>query len=338
MAARFVESFFLRTWQRRGLAARLLWPLSALYGWQLHRRLRPWATGQCQGDRLPIPVVVIGNAVAGGSGKTPVVIALARALLAQGVAVGVVSRGWGRASQTCREVLPDSDPALSGDEPLLIRQRTGAPVFVARARAEAARALLRAYPATQIVLCDDALQHPQLARDLDICVFDERGIGNGWLLPAGPLREPWPLTPGAQRAPLVVLHGGQAPAPSDACLTRPVQRHLAAHAVNGGGLRVPLAELRGQPLVAVAGIAQPERFFDALRAQGLTLARCLPLPDHYDFSSWSWADRKGERLICTEKDAVKLWAAHPDALAVPLELDLPPAVLDLALSLIPARL
>ncbi|RYY51787.1 MAG: tetraacyldisaccharide 4'-kinase, partial [Comamonadaceae bacterium] len=195
-----------RAWLRRGPLARLLWPVSLLYGalGALHRAAyrRGWLTVQ----RLPVPVVVVGNVVAGGAGKTPAVLALLDHLRQRGIAAGVVSRGYGRNGDACTEVLPDDDPARVGDEPLLLRRKSGAPVFVAARRAEAARALLAAYPATRVLLSDDGLQHHAMARDIEICVFDRRGIGNGWLLPAGPLREPWP------RACDLVLHTGARPA------------------------------------------------------------------------------------------------------------------------------
>jgi len=219
----------------------------------------------------------------------------------------------------------DADPRAVGDEPLLLRRRTGAPVFVGRQRADAGRALLAAHPEVDVLVCDDGLQHRALARDVEIVVFDARGIGNGWLLPAGPLREPWPrpvdlvlrTEPGAE---LALPPGAQAFA---------APRTLAAQAVRADGSTVPLATLAGSaPLVALAGIARPEAFFAMLRAAGLHLHETLALPDHYHFNSWSRASHLRETLICTEKDAIKLWRLRADALAVPLRLDVPPAFFD----------
>lgn len=303
-----------RAWLRRGLLACALWPLSLLYGGLAALHRLPWRLGWRQPERLPVPVIVVGNVVAGGAGKTPVVIALVRHLQDRGFDVGIVSRGYGRSTRGCREVLPDSGAATVGDEPLLEQRATGAPVFVAERRVEAARALLAAYPDTRVIVSDDGLQHHALARDIEICVFDARGAGNGWLLPAGPLREPWP------RPVDLVLRPPERPDLPG----HEVSRVLAPHGVRADGARVPLVFLRGHPVHALAGIAQPERFFDMLRTAGLTLARTTALPDHHDFADATSLGRDIP-LLCTEKDAVKLWAVRPDALAVPLQVEIAPA-------------
>lgn len=267
--------------------------------------------GMLKTTRLAVPVIVVGNVVVGGSGKTPVVMAVVRHLQAQGLVVGVISRGYGRTAKDCREVFEHSPIPDVGDEPALIKRNTSAPVFVAARRAEAGQSLLAHYPATQVIVCDDGLQHLALARDLEICVFDDRGIGNGWLLPAGPLREPWP------RPVDLMLHTGTHPA--FAGLT--AQRTLAPCAVRADGSRVALIDLarpQGPSLIALAAIAKPEAFFAMLRAQGLNLAHTLALPDHYDFSGYKANEYIGYTVICTEKDAVKLWPIQPNALAVPL--------------------
>lgn len=295
-------------WLRRGALARGLWPLSLLYGALAALRRTLYRLGLRRVERVGVPVIVVGNVIAGGSGKTPVVMAIVRHLEARGIRAGVVSRGYGRTTQDCREVLDDSDPAAVGDEPALIRRSTGAPVFVARRRIEAARALLERHPATQVIVSDDGLQHLALARDIEICVFDDRGVGNGWLLPAGPLREPWP------RRCDFVLHTGERPA--FAGFT--ARRTLADHALRRDGTRVPLASLAGRSLIAVAAIAKPEAFFQMLRARGLAPASCIALPDHDDFRHWRPPGDTGQVLLCTEKDAAKLWRKAPAALAVPL--------------------
>lgn len=357
MLRAFIEHRLRAAWQRRGPLARLLWPLSRLYG---ALSARQGARQHAQAQRLPVPVVVIGNVVAGGAGKTPATLAVVQHLLARGWRPGIVSRGHGRKGHDCREVLPASHPREAGDEPLLLRQRTGVPVFVAPRRADAGRALLAAHPQVDILVCDDGLQHAALARDVDICVFDARGVGNSWLLPAGPLREPWPRKNSEARDPwprpvdLVLwtetppdpapvgadlpaikdqLGAGAGltdkPAPTPTPPAQPptfiAQRRLAAHALRADGSAVPLDNLRGQPLSAVAGIARPESFFAMLRAAGLTLADTRALPDHFDFDSWRHAPDKRKPLVCTEKDALKLWPHAPGALAVPLELDVPAA-------------
>ena len=300
-----------RAWTTRGTLAWLLWPAAFLFGTLAAFRRSLYRWGVLKTVRMPIPVIVVGNVVVGGSGKTPVVMAVVRHLQAQGLAVGVVSRGYGRTTQDCREVFEHSRIADVGDEPALIKRSTSAAVFVAIRRAEASQALLAQYPDTQVIVCDDGLQHLALTRDLEICVFDDRGVGNGFLLPAGPLREPWP------RPVDLVLHTGAQPA--FAGLTG--KRTLAPYAVRSDASRVALHDLArpdGLPLLALAGIAKPEAFFAMLRAQDLPLAHTLALPDHYDFLSYELNEYLGYNVICTEKDAVKLWARQPDALAVPL--------------------
>jgi tetraacyldisaccharide 4'-kinase len=305
-------------WTRRGLLAWLLWPVALLFGALAALRRGLYRTGLLKVQRVPALVIVVGNVVAGGSGKTPVVMALVRHLQARGLQVGVISRGYGRRARDCREVLDDSAISDVGDEPALIQHSTSAPVFVAARRFDAASSLLARYPDTQVILCDDGLQHLGLHRDLEICVFDDRGTGNGWLLPAGPLREPWP------RAVDLVLHTGAHPA--FAGFT--AQRTLARLALRADGSQIALADLaRGgeKPLLALAAIAKPEDFFTMLRSQGLNLARTIALPDHYDFDSWIRNEYERYTIICTEKDAVKLWHKQPEALAVPLILTPEPA-------------
>ena len=314
-----------QAWLRRGPLACLLWPLSLVYGLAIAVRRGLYLRGLLASDSAPVPVLVVGNLVAGGAGKTPLVMALVRHLQARGRQPGVVSRGYGRQSEQCLEVLPDMPASLCGDEPLLIRQSTGAPVFVARRRIDAVHALLAAHPQTDLVICDDGLQHYALRRDLNIAVFDDRGIGNGWLLPAGPLREAWPQPhrPAPEPGPRAVapvdllLHTGQQPAFAGFQSSR----SLAEEAIAADGTRVPLASLRGEPLMAVAAIANPETFFAMLRQRGLTLVTSVALPDHDSFEGEPFWDQQ-QRLLCTEKDAVKLFARYPDAglrlLAVPL--------------------
>ena len=298
-----------RAWLHRGVLACLLWPLSLLYAALFALRRWFYRLGWLKTERVQVPVIVVGNVIAGGAGKTPVVMAVVRHLQARGLRVGVISRGYGRRTGDCREVLDDSDPQDVGDEPALIRHATGAPVFVARRRAEAAQALLARHPTTQVIVSDDGLQHLALARDIEICVFDDRGIGNGWRLPAGPLREAWP-----RRCDLV-LHSGAQPAFGGGYTAT---RALAHDAVASDGKRVPLSALAGKPVIALAAIARPDAFFEMLRARGLTLAETIALPDHFDFEGWQAPSDAGHLLLCTEKDVVKLWRKAPGALAVPL--------------------
>ena len=305
-----------QAWLRRGLLAWLLWPISVLLGVLSALRRQLYRAGWLKAARVPVPVIVVGNVLAGGSGKTPVVMTLVEHFVTRGLKVGVISRGYGRLTHDCREVTLDCAVTDVGDEPALIKHTTHVPVFVAARRIEAARALLARYPDTQVILSDDGLQHLALHRDLEICVFDNRGVGNGFLLPAGPLREPWP------RRVDWVLHTGTSAAFAGFKATRT----MASLARRADGSTVPLIDLKcppGRPLMALAAIAKPEDFFTMLRAQGLTLARTLALPDHDDFNGWVGSNSEGHTLLCTEKDAVKLWRQQPDALAVPLVLTLP---------------
>jgi tetraacyldisaccharide 4'-kinase len=312
--SKFFHQALPRIWLERGPFAWALRPLAALYGALMALRRMAFAWGLFKTRRVPALVIVVGNVVAGGAGKTPVTIALAKHLNSKGLQVGVISRGHGRKTRDARAVMHDSHPLDVGDEPLLIHQATGVPVWVARTRADAALGLLQAHPEVQVLICDDGLQHLALARDLEICVIDERGTGNGWLLPAGPLREAWP------RRVEWVLHTGPGPSSTGAGDRLTPQymatRRLADHAITATGQRITLTELSQRPLHAVAGLARPEAFFQMLRQSGLSLATTTALPDHHDYQDWQ--ARPDLTWLCTEKDAAKLWPHEPGALAVPL--------------------
>lgn len=306
-------------WSRRGALAWLLWPISLLYGVAWRLRQLSYRIRLRTAHRMPVPVIVVGNVIAGGAGKTPMVIALVEYLRSLGLCVGVVSRGYGRQADDCRLVSAQALARDVGDEPLLIHQRTGAPVAVAASRVQAARALLAAHPALDLLVCDDGLQHRALHRDIEICLFDERGIGNGFLLPAGPLREPWP------RAVDLIVSAGPAPHGIHA---HPIRRSLAEHAIRSDGARVALqtlvagADASAPDILALAGTARPQAFFQMLRARGLQLTRTVALPDHADFDTTPWLSPDDRLVLCTEKDAIKLWRRRPDALAVPLQVEL----------------
>jgi tetraacyldisaccharide 4'-kinase len=278
----------------------------------LHTRRALYRWGLKTSTRLPVPVVVVGNVVVGGAGKTPTVIGLVQHLQARGWTPGIVSRGHGREGSACHEVTPDSNSHDVGDEPQLIAQATSAPMVVGRQRVEAARWLLQQHPAVNVIVSDDGMQHWPLARDLTVVVFDERGVGNGWLLPAGMLREPWPSKPwGGGR--LLVLRTQNSTATSLPALASPYPtfqalRGLRAHAVNAQGRQRPLTELAALSTVgALAGIAQPCRFFDMLTASGVTLQHKVALPDHAEAKALLDALQPRITWLCTEKDAVKLF-------------------------------
>lgn len=330
-------SGWLQIAQERRLASWLLWPLSLLYRALVALRRGLYARGLLQVHRMDVPVIVVGNVVVGGAGKTPCTIALVQHLRAQGWRPGVVSRGHGRASSGVVHVQAGTSAAEAGDEPLLIWQRTGVPVCVAARRVDAALALRATHPQVDILLCDDGLQHLSLGRQLAIAVFDDRGTGNGWLLPAGLLREPWPPRPGTPFRPDLLLfqrrEGAPAPAqiPTAGLPSFQATRRLAVQALGPDGQRIGLDQLRGRAFTALAGIARPQVFFDMLREQGLTPATELALPDHADAEAYRTALSQARHpLICTEKDATKLFALLPadgsvEAWAVPLELTPDPA-------------
>ncbi|MBX3655544.1 MAG: tetraacyldisaccharide 4'-kinase [Ramlibacter sp.] len=322
-----VQQTLLRAWTGRGLLAWLLWPVSLLYRTMVWLRRQAYRHGLLAIHRPAVPVIVVGNVVAGGSGKTPVTMALVQHLAARGWRPGVVSRGYGRQTQDCREVVAGATPADVGDEALLIAHATGVPVYVAARRVQAVQTLLAAHPATDVVVSDDGLQHLALDRDIELCVFDDGGVGNGFLLPAGPLREPWP------RPADLVVHTGRHPAFAGFR----VHRELAGEAVRADGTRRSLAGLRTEALHALAGIAHPPAFFDMLRAAGLSLRATTALPDHYAFDSTNEPWDKDQHLICTEKDAVKLWRRRPDAWAVPLVVSLDEGLLERVEALLDQR-
>ena len=299
-----------KIWLQRGPVAWLLRPLSWVYGALVAARILAYRLGLRPRKHPGIPVIVVGNVVAGGAGKTPTTIALVQHLQALGLSVGVVSRGHGRRDREVREVRAESLASEVGDEPLLIHRRTGAPVCVGTSRVLAASALRKLRTDLDLLVCDDGLQHLALRRDLEICVMDERGSGNGWLLPAGPLREPWPRPVDL----LLYTDGQERPGAHSA------RRALASQAINGHGQSRSLASFCNTPVDAVAALARPEAFFSMLRAQGLSLAQTHALADHDSFGSWT-APATGHPLLCTEKDAVKLWHLQPDAWAVPLQLE-----------------
>ncbi len=323
------QRWLLQQWfaPRPGPLMRLLAPLAGLYG-VLQRRSRRQRLAQAASRPQPArPVLVVGNLVVGGAGKTPATIAIVQALRAAGYQPGVVSRGHGRDHGELAEVSTSSAPTVVGDEPLLIHRRTGAPVLVGRDRVAAALALLQRHPQLDLIVADDGLQHRQLARLCEVMVFDERGIGNGRLLPMGPLREAMPAAPPPQALVLYTHDRPSTPWPG-ACAPRQLGGAwpLSTWLKEPGAAPQPLSALQGQPWLAMAGIAVPERFFAGLEAAGLQITR-LPLPDHHDYGEAPWPAGT-PAVITTEKDAVKLarWARQgPPIWVVGLDLVLPAA-------------
>ena len=303
MASSSLATALTRAWLRRGPLACLLWPVSQLFGALSALRRALFRAGVLKSTRLPVPVVVVGNIFIGGTGKTPLTIWLAGVLRDAGYTPGVISRGHGGSNAAARPVTASSKASDVGDEPLLIARRTGCPVFVGRERAAAGQALLAAHPQVDILITDDGLQHYQLQRDVEIVLFDGRGAGNGWLLPAGPLREA-----ASRRRDVTIVNAPEmTPALRAAVGGTPFGMQLAgtmAEPLARAGQGVPLASLAGRRIVAAAGIGNPGRFFAMLRAAGLDFTE-LALPDHHDFLDRPFAHVIADIILMTEKDAVK---------------------------------
>jgi len=287
-----------RIWSGESPLWLLLLPLSWLYGLVSGLIRLGYKVGLKRAWRAPVPVVVVGNLTAGGNGKTPVVIWLVEQLTRRGIRVGVVSRGYGGKADNYPLLLTaQTTTAQAGDEPVLIFQRTGAPVAVSPVRSEAVQALLTQAD-VQIVITDDGLQHYALARDKEIVVIDGvRRFGNGWWLPAGPMRE---RASRLKSVDAVIVNGGTAQAGEIPMQLRP---GLAVNLLTGE--RRDVAELTS--LVAMAGIGHPPRFFATLEACGARLLNTVPLADHQALSLEQVAGftAPGQTLIMTEKDAVK---------------------------------
>lgn len=336
-----VQRRVVAAWGERGAIAWMLWPLSLIFRAATALRRALFALGLLRTVRVGVPVVVVGNLVAGGAGKTPAVLAVVDLLRRNGYEPGIVSRGHGGSAIGAQgvDVRPDTPASVCGDEPLLLRRRGGAPVVVGADRPAAARTLRRLHPEVDIVVADDGLQHLRLHRDAQLIVFDERGAGNGFVLPAGPLREP--IGRAAPPRSVVVYN---ADAPTTAWPGGIGQRGLsgATALADWWAGRAPdrdlLAQLRGRPLLAAAGMARPQRFFDMLRAHGLTIDRVLPLPDHHPFSTLPWPAQTAD-VVITEKDAVKLPPGTPlgatRVWVATLDWRLPPACGDALLRLLP---
>jgi tetraacyldisaccharide 4'-kinase len=345
-----------QAWLRRGWLAMLLWPLSMLMRALVAMRRRAFHRGWLASARLPVPVLVVGNRVVGGAGKTPTTIALLEHLRARGWQPGVLSRGYKAEGGGTQPVLIDTRTAsglqarATGDEPMLIWRRTGVPIMVGRDRAASGHALLKAHPEINVLVCDDGLQHLRLQRDIEVIVFDERGAGNGWLLPAGPLREPIDVAPPpALRAPPIVLYNASQPStdlPGHVARrgTAPLRPLADWWRGRSSSTTLEPGQTRQQAAHAIAGIAHPQRFFDALTEQGFAIEG-IALDDHADFATLPWP-ASARDVIVTEKDAVKL---PPERLATECPncnvwvaaLDFRPedsfwAAVDAALALLPA--
>ncbi len=278
--------------------------------------LRSYAVG--------VPVVVVGNIAVGGSGKTPVVIWLVEHLRAAGFRPAVVSRGYGGSAEGALGVEPGSDPAVCGDEPVLLARRLRCPVWIGRDRVAAARALREAHPEVDVIVTDDGLQHYRLRREVEIIVVDALQMGNRLMLPAGPLREP---VTRLARAHLVLAHGDMPPAVRAKCPPAPVYSMrlwpTAFYRLADPRQRRSPGEFSGLKLRALAGIGRPERFFSTLHDLGLHPEAEVAFADHHPFTADDVALRGADALVVTEKDAIKLQAFAPrETWVLPVDADI----------------
>jgi len=300
----WLESWLLQAWQKRGVVACLLWPLSRLFQLIVTFRFGLFVLGYKAQSRLSVPVIVVGNIYVGGTGKTPLVIWLVQQLQAAGYHPGVISRGYGAQAENVTLLTADAQASQVGDEPLLIAQRTGVPVAVGRDRVAAARALLASHTEVDILIADDGLQHYFLARDIEIMLFDQRGAGNGWMLPAGPLREPMQRRRDftVLNAPAEISTAAVPGIPADAIRMQLQAQH--AYQLAHPECRRPLTDFATQRLCAVAGIGHPQRFFTTLANAGLQ-CEGVALPDHFAFDATTFQAIAADCILITEKDAVK---------------------------------
>jgi tetraacyldisaccharide 4'-kinase len=313
-------------WTRTGVLTLLLAPFAALFAAAAWLRRLAYRRGWLTAIPVGVPVIIVGNLTAGGSGKTPLTIWLVNWLRANGYRPGVVSRGYGGAARGCVEVQPDSNPAEVGDEPLLIHVKTTAPVVVGRDRVAAARTLLARHPGVNVIVSDDGLQHYRLQRDIELVVIDAAtGLGNGWPLPAGPLREPRSRLRSVD-AVIQVVRGTAQPHPYGPKTWRADYTAGQAWRLRAPQERRALRDLPQHDWLAVTGIGRPQGFFDMLQAQGVRFGP-RAFADHHAFQP---QDLPAEgAVLMTEKDAVKCRSfAGADWWAVELDVAPEPEFID----------
>ncbi len=291
-------------WQTRGPLAVLLLPVAALFAAVAALRRYAYGCDVLSVQHVGAPVIIVGNITAGGTGKTPLVLWLAEFLTVHGKRPGIISRGYGATRNDPRAVPVDGAATAYGDEPCLLARRAACPVWVGADRAATARALLAAHPATDVILSDDGLQHYRLARNFEIAVIDgELGLGNGWLLPAGPLRE---SAARLDAVDAVVVNGDTVASAFPHALTMHLEGSEFRN-LRKPGLTVSAAHFRNRRVHAVAGIGNPQRFFAHLQRLGV---ECVahPFPDHHAFAAADLQFADADDVVMTEKDAVKCTA------------------------------
>jgi tetraacyldisaccharide 4'-kinase len=328
-----LESFFLAEWQQPSLWQLVLRPVSWLFGALAALRRALFRLGLFRQTKFAVPVIVVGNITAGGTGKTPLVIYLAEFLEAQGFQVGVITRGYAPsrvAARTFANIVSQKGTVAASDEALMMSQRLKAPVFANASRVDAARALLKRYPNTRVILSDDGLQHYALGRDIEIALVDgARGFGNGALMPSGPLREP---PSRLAEVDAVVINGVADPALKVEALGAPVFAMALGREQFfplKGGEAIDLIGFRARAqdrrVHAVAGIGNNARFFAHLQSLGVTCAKTHDFPDHHPYLPRDLALPEADMIVMTEKDAVKcrafaderMWFMRVDAVLPP---------------------
>lgn len=299
-----MANWFQKQWATFTFWHIILIPLSWLFGIVASLRKYLYQHGRLKSYRLNVPVIVVGNINVGGTGKTPLVIWLAEQLKLAGYKPGIISRGYGGSAQQVTEVLPGSDAIVAGDEAVLIATRTNCPVFVSVDRVSAGQHLLNTYPECNVIISDDGLQHYRMQRDVEIVVYDSvKGFGNGALLPAGPLRE----SKARLKAVDAIVSNGVDSRESSKCFNPITMQLVATDFYNLADVQKKanaksLAQQGG--ILAVAGIGNPQRFFDQLCDLGLQF-ESRAYADHYVFQSQDFEQVDASVILMTEKDAVK---------------------------------
>lgn len=297
-----MHQWLQKQWTTYTLWHLLLAPVSLLFGFLSAIRRCLYRFNILKSYKLPVPVIVVGNINVGGTGKTPLVIWLVQQLISAGYKPGVISRGYGGAAQHAQLVTASSDAYQVGDEPVLIAMRTECPVAVSKNRVSAGQYLLSSFPDCNILISDDGLQHYRMCRDAEIIVYDaEKAFGNRMLLPAGPLRE----TVARLKTASAVVSNGEMHASIAAKNTFSMQL-LAEdfYHLSQPSARATASTFAGKKILAIAGIGNPDRFFNHLEQMGLQFEK-RAYADHYAYSETDFSDVNADVVLMTEKDAVK---------------------------------
>ena len=326
LAERLVATWYT---PRVTLLAAILWPLSLLYRTIVAARRLMFAAGILRSQRLPVPVIVVGNINVGGVGKTPLTRALTEQLVLRGFKPGIVSRGYGGSNSAPRAVARGDDPEVVGDEPLIFAE-AGLPVWIGHHRADAGRGLFEANPSCDVIVSDDGLQHYGLARIMEIAVIDaSREFGNGLMLPAGPLREPVSRLRDVDAVVRLVARDVPRPVAANGRETVMTHEPLPWRNLRRPDLEANPVEWRGHEVHALSGIGNPQRFFDMVASLGVTATRHT-FPDHHVYTAGDIAFPGAFAILMTQKDAVKCVAfADERCWYLPLRAVIDPALVAL---------